>query len=107
VVSLPRFEPAPRGEPKGTGGEAWPPTWILLHGATRLAAATLEGWTEIDAQVMEGSEVDLEKVELAENLHCSGLTKLQRDRQIARYVRALRWGGYFGRAPRKKGAGPS
>jgi hypothetical protein len=36
------------------------------HGATRLSAPKLESWTETDAQVLGGSEVDYEKAELAE-----------------------------------------
>jgi ParB family chromosome partitioning protein len=62
------------------------PGWILVYGATRLTAAKLEGWTEIDAQILQGSSVDFEKAELAENLHRGELSRLQRDRQIARYV---------------------
>ena len=46
-----------------------PGGWILVYGATRLTAAKLEGWTEIDAQILQGSSVDFEKAELAENLH--------------------------------------
>src|SRR4029077_10981025 len=53
---------------------------------TRLTAAKLEGWTEIDAQILQGSSVDFEKAELAENLHRGELSRLQRDWQIARYV---------------------
>jgi ParB-like chromosome segregation protein Spo0J len=64
--------------------------WTLVHGATRLAAAKREGWSEIDAQILEGSDADFEKMELAENLHRGELTKLQRDRQIARYVQLCR-----------------
>src|SRR5690348_13944297 len=66
-------------------------SWVLVYGATRLAAAKLEGWTEIDVQALEGSSVDIEKVELVENLHRGELTKLDRDRQIVRYIE-LCWG---------------
>ena len=76
-------------------------SWILVYGATRLAAAKLEGWTEIDAQVLEGSSVDLDKVELVENLHRGELTKLGRDRQIVRYIE-LCWGIEILRGPRAK-----
>jgi len=80
-------------------------SWILIYGATRLAAAKVEGWTEIDAQVLEGSSVDMEKAELAENLHRGELTKLQRDRQIARYIELSDENGIL-RGPRaKKGKG--
>jgi hypothetical protein len=76
-----------------------------VHGATRLAAAQLEGWTDIDAQVLDGSEVDFEKAELAENLHRSGLTRLQRDRQIARYIELCEGEGILRGARAKKGRG--
>src|SRR5215813_3345797 len=80
-------------------------SWILVYGATRLAAAKLEGWTEIDVQVFEGSSVDIEKVELVENLHRGELTKLDRDRQIVRYIE-LCWGIEILRGARaKKGRG--
>lgn len=59
---------------------------VLVYGATRLAAAKQEGWVEIDAQIFEGSDVDSEKAELVENLHRNELSKLQHDRQIARYI---------------------
>jgi ParB family chromosome partitioning protein len=74
---------------------------VLVYGATRLAAAKLEGWAEIDAQILEGSDVDFEKAELAENLHRGELTKLQRDRQIARYIELCGREGFL-RGPRAK-----
>ena len=77
------------------------PGWILVYGATRLTAAKLEGWIEIDAQILQGSSVDFEKAELAENLHRGELSRLQRDRQIARYVE-LSGGKPFLRGPRAK-----
>jgi len=61
-------------------------TWVLVYGATRLAAAKKEGWSKIEARILEGSDVALEMAELAENLHRGELTKLERDRQIGRYV---------------------
>ena len=61
-------------------------TWVLVYGASRLVAAKEEGWSKIEARIHEGSEVTLEMAELAENLHRGELTKLERDRQIARYV---------------------
>jgi ParB family chromosome partitioning protein len=82
-------------------GEVIQPARVLVYGATRLAAAKLEGWAEIDAQILEGSDVDFEKAELAENLHRGELTKLQRDRQIARYIELCGRGGIL-RGPRAK-----
>jgi ParB family chromosome partitioning protein len=61
-------------------------TWILVYGATRLAAAKEEGWSKIEARILEGSDVTLEMAELAENLHRGELSKLERDRHIARYI---------------------
>jgi ParB-like chromosome segregation protein Spo0J len=52
----------------GMEGKADRSVWILVHGATRLAAAKLEGWKEIDGQTLDGSDIDFEKAELVENL---------------------------------------
>jgi len=68
-------------------GETWRGVPVLVFGATRLAAAIAEGWKDIDTQIFEGSDIDFEKAELAENLHRGELTKLQRDQQLARYIR--------------------
>jgi hypothetical protein len=76
-------------------------TWILVYGATRLAAAKKEGWSKIEARILEGSDVALEMAELAENLHRGELTKLERDRQIARYVNLCGSKGIL-RGPRAK-----
>ncbi len=80
-------------------------TPVLVYGATRLAAAKLEGWTEIAAQILEGSDVDFEKAELAENLHRHPLTRLQRDQQIARYAELCRGEGILRDARAKRGRG--
>jgi hypothetical protein len=40
----------------------------------------------MDAPVLEGSDVDLVKAELAENLDRAELTRFQRDRELDRYV---------------------
>jgi len=61
-------------------------TWVLVYGATRLVAAREEGWSKIEARILEGPEITFEMAELAENLHRGELSKLERDRQIARYV---------------------
>jgi ParB-like chromosome segregation protein Spo0J len=86
----------------GTDSEAVRPVPVLVYGATRLAAAKLESWSEIDAQILDGSEVDFEKAELVENLHRAELTKLQRDRQIVRYVELCGGGERILRGARAK-----
>jgi ParB-like chromosome segregation protein Spo0J len=74
-------------EPTETDGEQAGPIYKLIYGATRLAATKALGLPDIRAQVFEGNDVDFEKAELVENLHHSELTKLERDEQMARYVR--------------------
>lgn len=61
----------------------------LVAGHHRLAAAKLLGWEEIDAFVVDASEIDLEMREIAENLHRSELTALERDEQIGRWAELL------------------
>ena len=58
---------------------------VLVYGATRLAAAKLEGWQEIDAQVFRGTAIDFLKAEIAENLHRGELSALEHDEQLAAY----------------------
>jgi ParB family chromosome partitioning protein len=60
---------------------------LLVAGAHRLEAAKLLGWTSIDAVFVDGDEVDLELHEIAENLHRLDLTALQRDEQVARWIK--------------------
>jgi len=66
-------------------GETGSP-WVLVFGATRLVAAREEGWAKIRAAVLKGSDVDFEIAELVENLHRGELSKLDRDRQLVRYL---------------------
>lgn len=61
----------------------------LVAGHHRLAAAKLLGWEEIDAFVINASEIDLEMREIAENLHRAELTALERDEQIGRWAELL------------------
>lgn len=76
-------------------------SWVLVSGATRLAAAKKEGWSNIEARILEGSDVVMEMAELAENLHRGELTKLERDQQIARYIELCGSKGIL-RGPRAK-----
>jgi ParB-like chromosome segregation protein Spo0J len=89
-----------RGSRRIPGAET---AWVLVYGATRLAAAKLEGWSETHAQIIKGSDLDFEKAELAENLHRGELTKLDRDLQFDMWssvagsefcaATAQKWGG--------------
>lgn len=58
----------------------------LVAGRHRLEAARKLGWEDIDAIFLEGDEVDCEMAEIAENLHRSELTVLERGEQIGRWV---------------------
>lgn len=60
----------------------------LVTGATRLRAAQDLGWSEIEAFVVEDcTEVDAQLWEIAENLHRAELTVLERDEQVALWVK--------------------
>jgi ParB family transcriptional regulator, chromosome partitioning protein len=59
---------------------------FLVAGAHRLEAARSLGWSEIDAFVLDGDEVEARLWEIAENLHRKELTVLQRSRLIADWI---------------------
>jgi ParB-like chromosome segregation protein Spo0J len=58
----------------------------LVAGLHRVRAAEKLGWEQIDAVTVELDDVDRERWEIAENLHRSELTALERDGQIARWI---------------------
>jgi hypothetical protein len=60
---------------------------LLVAGYHRLEAAKVLGWEMIPCNYMEGDELDARLWEIAENLHRAELTALQRDEQIAEWVR--------------------
>lgn len=62
-------------------------SYVLVTGAHRLAAAKLLGWSEIECFVVDCDEIDAQLWEIAENLHRAELTTLERDEQIAEWVR--------------------
>jgi ParB/RepB/Spo0J family partition protein len=62
---------------------------VLVFGATRLAAAKALGWEEILADIVDGTEIDFLKAQIAENLHRAELTALERNEQLAAYERLL------------------
>ena len=61
-------------------------TLLLVTGLHRLEAAKRLGWDEIDAVLVTGTEIERELQEIAENLHRSELTALERDTQIGRWA---------------------
>lgn len=58
----------------------------LVAGLHRVRAAEKLGWEQIDAVAVELDDVDRERWEIAENLHRSELTALERDGHIARWI---------------------
>ena len=62
-------------------------SYELIAGRHRLAAAVSLGWESIDAIEIVCSDVDAKLWEIAENLHRAELTKLQRDEQVAEWIR--------------------
>jgi ParB-like chromosome segregation protein Spo0J len=61
-------------------------TLRLVAGLHRLEAAKRLGWVEIEAVFSTGNEIERELQEIAENLHRSELTALERDTQIGRWA---------------------
>jgi ParB/RepB/Spo0J family partition protein len=60
---------------------------ILVAGHHRLEAAKRLGWSHIPAVVMDDEDITARLVEIAENLHRAELTALERDEQIAEWLR--------------------
>jgi ParB-like chromosome segregation protein Spo0J len=61
-------------------------TLLLVTGLHRVEAAKRLGWEKIDAVFVTGNEIERELQEIAENLHRSELTALERDTQIGRWA---------------------
>jgi hypothetical protein len=61
-------------------------TFRLVAGLHRLEAAKRLGWIDIEAVFSTGNEIERELQEIAENLHRSELTALERDTQIGRWA---------------------
>jgi ParB-like chromosome segregation protein Spo0J len=59
---------------------------LLVTGLHRIEAAKRLGWKEIDAVLVTGNEIERQLQEIAENLHRSELTALERDTQIGRWA---------------------
>lgn len=60
---------------------------LLVAGLHRVEACKRLGWTRIECEVWDGSEIDARLWELAENLHRAELTALERDEHIAEWVK--------------------
>jgi ParB family transcriptional regulator, chromosome partitioning protein len=58
---------------------------VLATGLHRLEAAKLLGWKEIDCIVMKGGAIQRQLWTIAENLHRSDLTALQRAEHVAKW----------------------
>jgi ParB-like chromosome segregation protein Spo0J len=67
-------------------GVRWVDGYELIAGNHRVRAVKALGWTDIDAVVVALDDVDAELSMIAENLHRSELSALQRDEQIARWI---------------------
>jgi ParB-like chromosome segregation protein Spo0J len=59
----------------------------LVTGVHRVRAAERLGWTQIPAVVVDHDELDRRRCEIAENLHRAELTALERDEQIAEWIK--------------------
>lgn len=65
----------------------WGDGYELIAGRHRHRAAIDLGWENIRAVVIEAGDIDAELTMIAENLHRSELTALERDEQIDRWIR--------------------
>ena len=83
-ISVRYYSERPDGFPAGGTDDAL----VLMTGAHRLAAAKRLGWEKIECFVhYEGDEIDAQLWEIAENLHRAELSALERDEQVALWVR--------------------
>jgi ParB family chromosome partitioning protein len=62
----------------------------LVAGLHRLEAAKSLGWKEIDCIVMKGGKIQRQLWTVAENLHRSNLTTLQRAEHVAKWKRLVK-----------------
>jgi ParB-like chromosome segregation protein Spo0J len=60
-----------------------------VSGGHRIAAAKTLDWTEIRAQIVEGSEIDVRLWGIADDLHRAGLTALQEAERLAEWVQLI------------------
>jgi ParB-like chromosome segregation protein Spo0J len=81
--------------------------FVLIAGRHRLEAAKSLGWREINCFVMVGDKIERKLWRIAENLHCAGLTALQRAEFIEEWEKLIKErvkvGQSGGRQPEDKG----
>lgn len=65
----------------------WAEGFELIAGCHRLHAVQELGWNTVSAIVEEFNDVEAELAMISENLHRADLTALQRDEQVARWVK--------------------
>lgn len=65
--------------------------YLLIAGMHRLEAAKLIGWKTIEAQVFEGSLIEIELAEIDENLMRNDLTVLEQGEHLARRQELVGW----------------
>lgn len=68
-------------------GQEWENAAFLITGLHRLEAARKLGWEKIDAIEATVDDIEAAMIEIAENLHRSDLTALERSEQAAEWVR--------------------
>jgi len=76
--------------------------WHLVTGKHRLASAKRNGWDKIECREEEGSEIDAQLWEIAENLYRAELTGPQRADDTKRYVELI-----AGREAERKNTAPA
>jgi hypothetical protein len=76
---------------------------VLATGLHRLKAAKILGWKEIDCVVMKGGRTRRQLWTIAENLHRSDLTTLQRAEQVSEWKRLVKKLGGDGQAAQPGG----
>lgn len=59
----------------------------LVAGLHRVRAAEKLGWEQIDAVLVDLNDIDRRRWEIAENLHRSELTALERDQHVAEWIK--------------------
>lgn len=72
--------------------------FTLVAGARRMRAATILGWTEIDAMVVSADQVEAQLIEISENLYRNELSALDRAIFVAKF-REL-WEEHHGKVQR-------
>jgi ParB/RepB/Spo0J family partition protein len=80
--------------------------YVLVAGRHRLEAARALGWTHIDCSLMEGNESDARLREIAENLHRSELSVLERANHVDAWLKLTEHEGPISGLDVQKSRGP-